>query len=174
MTQTPHPASTLSEQERSDYLVAVAFIALGDRAGDPTARSQLEAMGATLGISEDAARRAVDAAVSSDRAHASRVLANLRQSELRVALLTDVIVLAFADAQVATAEAASIAWLARQMNMTTADVVLIGRYVEGVVQGHSEEPLAKKLAEKLAALPGSVPHHSVVSGLLARLRKSHS
>lgn len=155
MTETRHPACGLSETEKSDYLASVAFNAWGERAANPTSLAHLEEMCATLGISGDAAHRAAVSALTPHSARAGR-LAQLRQTALGVALLTDVIALVFDDESVAAPQAAAIARLARELHMTTAEIVLIGRYVEAVVQGHSDEKLARKLAEQLAALPSSI------------------
>jgi hypothetical protein len=157
MNETCHPICNFTEQERRDYLAAVAAIARMDCFVEPSALGHLEEMCATLGI---AGMPAADTwpADPADRLRASRVLEQIRRNPLRVALLSDVIALVFADARVDAAEAASIAWLAGELHVTTAEVVLIGRYVEGVVQGRADETLSRKLADMLAAAPKLVFH----------------
>ena len=171
MTDTRHPACDLPEQERIDYLLAVASIVWPARVADPAELSKLGELCATLGVTGERARGVLAAASAPDRERGGGLLARFRKDALRVALLTDVIALTFALARVATGEATAIAWLARELDLTTAQIVLIGRYVEGVVQGHSGETLTAKLAGKLATLPGPVPHPLVVADLAARRRR---
>jgi len=165
-----HPAAGAPEQDRLDYLTAVASIAWADRVLDPSESAKLEELRAMLGVPAEATERFAAATGAPDPEQISRIVARFRKDVLRVALLTDVLLMTFADGHVAAGEAEQIARFAGVLGLDTAQAVLIGRYVECVVQGQAEDALSRDLAGKLAALPGPVPPQSVIGSLAVRLR----
>ena len=164
-----HPACDIPEQDRIDYLMAVASIAWADGVTDRVELMKLSEMCAALGVTGEGAGRVAAAASVPDRAMVERILRRFRKDPLRVALLSDVVLITFADGRVATGEAEHVGQVARELDLDIAQAILIGRYVEAAIQGRADDALSRELAQKLASLP--VPHHSVVRDLFDRLRK---
>ena len=171
MSETRHPAGDLSEQERMDYLAVVAYMAWADKITDRAELIRLSELCATLGIVGEGVRSVVAAASAPDRAQVRQALRRFRGDSLRVALLTDLIAVTYADGRVPTGEVRTLTWISAQLNVSIEEILLIGRYVEGVVQAKPEATLTRILAAKIAALPGPVPSGALVADLVARLRE---
>jgi len=165
-----HPALDAPEQDRIDYLIAVGSIAFADGATDRAELMKLSEMCAALGLAGEGAQRVAAAASVPNRVEVERILDRFRKSDLRVALLSDVLLISYADDRVSTGEATEIARFAKALDLTIAQAILIGRHVEASVQGHGAEALSHELAQKLAKLAASLPHHSVVRALFDRFR----
>jgi uncharacterized tellurite resistance protein B-like protein len=156
--------------DRIDYLIAVASMAFADGATDKSELLKISEMCAELGVTADGAQRVSSAASVPNRAQIEQILARFRQSHLRVTLLIDAIVVAYADDRVAAGEVAEIAHYAKALDLDTAQAVLIGRYVEETLKGRGTETLSHELAQQLAT-PDKVPHTGVIRRLFDRLRK---
>ena len=165
-----HPAIDLPEEDRIDYLTAVASIAWADRFTHEAEVLRLREMCAALALAGPAVERVVGAAYPPAPDSLARILAACRKRGLQYALLTDATVIAFADGRVDSGEAGEIARFARELGLTTALAVLVGRYVEEVVHHSPTDALSKDLAGQLAALGAPVPQQGVVRGLFGRLR----
>jgi uncharacterized tellurite resistance protein B-like protein len=166
MDETTHPARSLPDKQRIDYLLVVAAIAYADRQIAEAERENLRDLSAALGLSNMDADRVVATMVAPHPSQLARVFDSFKRGDLRYTLLTDATVLAFADGQVESGEAETIARFAQALDIDTAQAVMIGRYVEEVVQGKRTESLSDELAQKL----GQIPSQGVVGRLFARLR----
>ena len=170
MSDPQHPALEASIEDRIDYLVAVASIAFADGTTDRSELLKISELCAELGVTGDGAQRVASAASVPYREQIEHILGRFRQSGLRVTLLIDAMVVAYADDKVDTGEVAEIARFAKALDLDTAQAVLIGRYVEETIAGHGAETLSRELASKLAELAAKVPSQGAVRGLFNRLR----
>jgi uncharacterized tellurite resistance protein B-like protein len=140
-----HPARTLPEPERVDYLIAVASLVIADSHVDEAELAIMRRLCRALDVTPASEERVIEAAKSPDRAKVESVLHDVsRDVPLRVSLLADAIVVAFADGRLARAETAEIAALARKLSVSPAQAVLIARSVEEAVaeERTSKEPEA--------------------------------
>lgn len=165
-----HPALTISEQDRIDYLTAVASIAWADRSVDEKETTKLRQLCETLQVTGEAADRVIAAAASPDAQRVTKILHRFRNDSLRFSLLADVTLIAFTDGRVESGEAEQIAKYARELSLATAHATVIGRYVESSIHGRASEVLSKDLADKLNALQAKVAHPGLMRDMFARLR----
>jgi len=171
MIELLHPAFEEPIEDRIDYLIAVASVAFADGATDRSELLKISELCAELGVTGDGAQRVTTAASVPDRAQVEGILARFRQSKLRVTLLIDAMVVVYADDRVDKGEAAEIARFAKALGFSTADAVLVGRYVEESVRGQGGEALSRDLAGKLSELAAEIPPQGVVRNLFDRLRR---
>jgi uncharacterized tellurite resistance protein B-like protein len=155
---SPHPAHDLPEAARIEYLTVVASFVLADHEADALELGQIGEMCRTLGLSDAAKDQVLAAAKAPDASAVDAMLARLKKDiPLRVALLTDAIVIAFADGKVAPTESRDIARLADAIEIETGQVALLGRYVESVILDRDEKQLSRELGKGVAAQhPGHV------------------
>jgi len=170
MSDPQHPACEAPIEDRIDYLIAVASIAFADGATDREELVKITEMCAELAVTGDGAQRVASAASVPDRAQVEGILGRFRQSKLRATLLIDAMVVAYADGRVDIGEAAEVARFAGALGFTTAETVVVGRYVEESLRGQAGA-LSQDLASKLSDLAPQVPAQSVVRSLFNRLRK---
>lgn len=165
-----HPAQSVSEKNRIDYLLAVASIAWADRSADETEIGKLRQLCATLRVTGEAADRVVAAATEPDARRVTKILRRFRNDSLRFSLLADVTLIAFSDGRVDSGEAEQISAYAKELSLATAHATMIGRYVENAIHGRPTEKLSKDLADKLAALQARVPNQGLMRDMFTRLR----
>ena len=79
------------------------------------------------------AHRVIDAARSPDLRRVEAILASFREDPIRFSLLTDAILVAFADEKLAAGETEQIAEFADALGITTPQAVAIARYVDRTV-----------------------------------------
>lgn len=170
MEDLQHPAFDAPIEDRIDYLIAVASIAFADGTTDRSELVKVSELCAELGVTGDGAQRVTSAASVPNREQVEQILGRFRKSKLKVTLMIDVMVVAYADDRVDAGEAAEIARFAQALEFTTAQAVLIGRYVEESVKGQATDTLSLDLASKLSDLP-KIPSPGFVRGLFERLRK---
>jgi uncharacterized tellurite resistance protein B-like protein len=145
-----HTARNLPEDQRLEYLVAVASMVCAD---GQVAESELEVVRTlceALAVSAETAKNVLAAARHPDRARVDATASRLRGHPLRYALLTDAILVAFADGKVLPGESEEIAELADALGISRAHAGLIGRYVETVIVGEEHPALSKALSDQLA------------------------
>jgi uncharacterized tellurite resistance protein B-like protein len=170
MSEPQHPALEASVEDRIDYLIAVASMAFADGTTDKSELIKVSELCAELGVSGDGAQRVSAAASVPNRDQVERILGRFRQSHLRVTLLIDALVIAYADEHVDKGEVAEIARFAHALDLDTAQAVLIGRYVEETIRGQGSDTLSHELADQLSHLTAKVPPQGVVRSLFNRLR----
>jgi tellurite resistance protein len=145
-----HAAAELMMDKRVDYLVAVASIVYADGTASPDELAVLTMLCTVLDLTPRGVEVVVDAARRPDAARVAEIVAGLEGDRIKHALLTDAILVAFADGRVAREESREIAEFASALGVSAAHASLIGKYVEEVIveaQGHE---LSRALSEGLA------------------------
>jgi tellurite resistance protein len=145
-----HAASELHMDKRVDYLVAVASIVYADGNVSPDELAVMTMLCSVLDLTPRGVDVVLAAAVRPDPARVAEIVAGLEGDRLKHALLTDAILVSFADGRVAREESREIAEFASALGISAAEATVIGKYVEGVIveaEGHS---LSRALAEGLA------------------------
>lgn len=163
-----HPACSLPEPERVAYLTIIASLVYADQNIDRSELDALDHLCATLGVTGPAAAEVRNAAEVPDVSRVRAIAAKLKKDDLRFTLMTDAVVMVFADAHVAPQEAAAIAELARLLGITAVQVGQIAKFVETAVAAPSARGLGRELADGVlvgAHTPGSI------RGLWKRLRR---
>jgi uncharacterized tellurite resistance protein B-like protein len=148
--QEPHAALGLPEEQRRRYLLAVAAIVYADGALDPVELDVLRLIAQVIGLPDETVDATIAQVKDPDRERIDAILGELDNEELRHALLADAILVAFADGRVTATESRELAEYAERLGISTAQAVLVGRYVEEVVLGEREHTLSKALAVGLA------------------------
>lgn len=140
--------------DRVDYLTVVASLVAADHEVADAELVPLEALCRELAIT-DAERDAVLAfARTPEPARVDASLARLKGNvALRVGLITDAIVIAFADGKVAPGESAEIARLGHALDVHEGQITLIARYVEATILGRGDPSLSRELGDAVAQTP---------------------
>lgn len=146
----PHAALVLSEEKRRRYLVAAAAIVYADGVLDKIELEVLKLLARVLDLPEAVVDETLAQVKEPDRARIDEILGELDTEELRHALLSDAILLAFADGRVTASECREVAEYAERLGVSAAQAVLVGRYVEEVILGEEGHTLSRALAEGLA------------------------
>jgi uncharacterized tellurite resistance protein B-like protein len=148
---TEHPARELPEQQRRKYLTALAAMIYADGVRNEKEVEALRSIGTAVELPSPVVEATNDSMRDPDRAVVDAILGEIKSDDvLRWSLLTDAILLIFSDHQVAAAEAVEIAEYADRLGVSTAQAVLMGRYVEHVLLHEEGTELSKALAEGLA------------------------
>jgi uncharacterized tellurite resistance protein B-like protein len=148
--EEPHAASELTMDKRVDYLVAVASIVYADGRATTDELAVLGMLCSVLDLTPRGVEVVVAAARRPDPARVAEIVAGLEGDRLKHALLTDAILVAFADGRVAYEETREIAEFADALGIGIAQAALIGRYVEEIIVAADGHDLSKALAEGLA------------------------
>jgi uncharacterized tellurite resistance protein B-like protein len=146
----PHAALALPEEQRRRYLLAVAAIVYADGKLAPIELDVLHLIAEVIGLPEDAVVSTLEQVKDPDRERIDAILGELETEELRHAMLADAILVAFADGRVTDGEAREVAEYAERLGISTAQAVLVGRFVEEVILGEKGHTLSKALAVGLA------------------------
>jgi uncharacterized tellurite resistance protein B-like protein len=164
----PHLAHDVPEAHRLDYLTVVASLVAADQEVADAELVPLKALCDELAL-PDAARAAVLAtARKPDAAAVEQCLRRVRKHVgLRVALLSDAIVIVFADGKVTPAESQEIARLGDALGIAPAQIELVARYVESVIMGDEDEAdeLAEQLGKGVAAAEHGARHPGAIRWL---------
>jgi uncharacterized tellurite resistance protein B-like protein len=155
MAGAKHPASFLSEDERMDYLVAVASVSSADGDIEESELARVRALCDVLELDEHARKRVMTAAEKPEGKTVERALAALSgRPAMSMSLLTDAIVVAFADDRLTDSEASELTRMAHRLGVSNDDAMLVAKYVESLVLHHGDfalDHLAKELREVLVA-----------------------
>jgi uncharacterized tellurite resistance protein B-like protein len=183
----PHPARGLPEPQRIDYLTAVGSILFADGTVSESELEKLRHMCLALELSPAGVEEVIGAFADAggaqlsplaaagqqpDPARVSRIVAGYRNKDLRFTLLTDAIVMAYADGRIDEGESEEIASWAEALQISTAQAVLIARYVAQVVSDEGEgddKDLSKELAAGLAEHANQVPNKGSIRWLFVKL-----
>lgn len=153
-----HPVLALSEAARVDYLTAVASLALADGAVDERELSQVGKLCAALELSPAGEKAVLAGARTNDRAAARAIVARMGGDPiLHASLLTDALVIAFADGRVDRGEIAALSDYANLLGVAPAQLTLMARYVALAIRGDAAdegETMARDLAVGLEEMPG--------------------
>jgi uncharacterized tellurite resistance protein B-like protein len=173
-----HAARGLSDGDRVDYLIAVASMAFADAHVDDSEIAVLHKLCQALDVSGPSEQSVIDAARSPDPAKVDGILREIgRDVGLRVSLLADAILVAFADGKLDGAETALVARFAEKLSVSTGQAVMIARYVEAALtpdgllatERESKSFLSASLAQGLTAEWQARPRPSVVRWLFGAL-----
>jgi uncharacterized tellurite resistance protein B-like protein len=148
--EDPHPARDLPPDRRMDYLRAVAAMVYADGRVDDLELQVIRRLGHATGLGDDEIGNVVQSIRSPDRARIDAILASFAGETIRLALLGDAILVAFADGRVAAGESKEIAEYAEALGIETSQAVMIGRYVEEILVGNEGGELSRALADGLA------------------------
>jgi len=124
-----HPALAYPEAERRDYLTVVASMAFADGEVSPEETKRIETMCEDFKLSEGSREQVHESAAKPNAAELGLILSRLRDSELRFALVVDLIDVATADGTVATGEEAELDSLAEELGITHGQLAMFKRYV---------------------------------------------
>ena len=158
-----HPALDVPENERVDYLEVVASMAFADQVVDDAEIARIRDLCTELQLSPAGTDRVLAAARAPLDKEIIAVVERLAHSDLRFALLVDIIDIAYADDTITDEEEAEIEHLAEKLHIDTGQIALVRRYVaskrnlpEG--EGHDNElaaPIAGAAVAATAALAAS-------------------
>jgi uncharacterized tellurite resistance protein B-like protein len=175
--QTDHAALVLTESERIDYLTAVASLVLADQEIDERETARLRGLCKALGVSAAGEDAVIASASAPNHKKVAEIIADIKKDNaLSVALLTDALVIVFADGKLAQGETETVATLARALSVPTSQAVLIARHVEKVLAAEGNEPasgqgapLSKDLATGLTADSAALPKAGPIRWLYKKL-----
>jgi uncharacterized tellurite resistance protein B-like protein len=148
--EDPHPARALPTARRLEYLHAVAAMVHADGRVDDLEVEVLRRLGAVMELDDAQLDEMVRSVRAPDRARIDAILESFACESLRIPLLGDAILVAFADGRVAASESKEVAEYANALRIDLAQAVLIARYVEEVLVRNDGGELSKALAEGLA------------------------
>jgi uncharacterized tellurite resistance protein B-like protein len=172
--ETPHKARALPEDRRIDYLTAIASMVHADGHVDEVELEVLRLLGEAIEVPERVMPDVYEAARNPDHRRVEAILATFKADPLRFALLTDTILVAFADEKLAPGETEQIADVAEALDISRAHAVTIARYVESVLVDNDKKELAKALEEGLADAASHVHPPRGVKWLYRKLTGGHS
>lgn len=148
--ENPHKARSLPEDRRLDYITVIAAMVHADGHVDDVELEVLRLLGDAIDIPEKLMAGVIEAARAPDPLKVDALLASFGDDQLRFSLLTDAILVAFADEKLAAGETEQIADFAEALHISTAQAITIARYVESVLVDNDKKELAKALEEGLA------------------------
>lgn len=169
----PHLARTLPERRRIEYLIAVAAMAYADQKVVDSEIDTLRRLASVIGVPDARFARVESAARHPSEARVTAILDGFRTDACRLTLLTDAILVAYADRQIAPGEPEQLAKFADALGVPVAQALLLGRYVGGVIrEGESGQSEAYDFSRTLSAEVGraAAKVHSP-RGLRALFRK---
>lgn len=148
--ENPHKARSLPEDRRLDYITVIAAMVHADGHVDDVELEVLRLLGDAIDIPEKLMAGVIEAARAPDPLKVDALLASFGDDQLRFSLLTDAILVAFADEKLAAGETEQIADFAEALHISTSQAITIARYVESVLVDNDKKELAKALEEGLA------------------------
>jgi len=174
--ENPHKARSLSEERRLDYITAIASVVHADGRVDDVELEVMRLLGEAIELSPQAMNGVIAAARNPDHDKVEAILASFKEDPIRFSLLTDAILVAFADEKVEAGETEQIAEFADALGISTAQAVTIARYVESVLvdsDKSDKKDLAKALEEGLADAASHVHPPRGVRWLFRKLTGGH-
>jgi uncharacterized tellurite resistance protein B-like protein len=154
-----HEALNLAVSERADYLTVVAAMLAADGVVDPAELAKLRELCKAL---ELPATEMGEVLATADKPSPDRVrstLTRMKNSDLKFALMTDCIFMAYADGRVVPEEEAEIASVSDALGISARQVASLRKYVEAVnkvVEGNLPADQAKKILGEAVAGTASV------------------
>ncbi len=148
--ENPHKARALPEDRRLDYITAIASVVHADGHVDEVELEVLRLLGEAIDLPPRFMPKVLEAARNPDHPELERILASFKADPIRFSLLTDAVLVAFADEKLEAGETEHIAEVAEALDISTAQAVTIAKYVESVLVDNDKKELAKALEEGLA------------------------
>jgi uncharacterized tellurite resistance protein B-like protein len=168
----PHPARALDEEHRRRYLQAIAAVVYADARAEQSELAALRVLGEEIGLPPAAVDETLAAVGEPDRQRIDEILGEIGPQELRLALLGDAILVTYADRRVSADECKEIAEYADRLGISTAQAVLVGRYVEEVILAEEGHEMTKALAVGLADAQAHLHHPRGVKWLFRKMIES--
>ena len=119
-----------SDVEKGSYLGAIASIATADREATEEELEFIEALADSAGLSEQQKEAVQKAATELSGEELEKCLDNLKNSELRFSLITDLIAFAESDQNYTQEEKASIEKMAQRLNINKQQFSLLDQFVQ--------------------------------------------
>lgn len=156
MGKNKHRMAELPENERVDYLRAVAAIASCDGTIQDTEVDFVRSLCKTLEVSDKGTGKVLSSMYDPDSVPLKQVLSEHAHAESRFTLLTDVLFLAYTDGPINRSEEAAIKVMATDLRINDDQIASIRQYVEAMLRasksGDTQEDLKKLGAEVAAGL----------------------
>ena len=170
----PHPALGLEVADRRSYASVLASLAYADGHLDEREEAKLAALSEALELGAEGHAAVLEAARSAGQTTIGQRVQRWRGTEMAVPLLTDAIVMAFADSEMHDDESQAIGGFALMLGVHTAKATMIARHVLTMTRGEfsdgEAEAMARKLGVDIAEVERTSRPPGAVSWLLGKLR----
>jgi uncharacterized tellurite resistance protein B-like protein len=130
MEQTEKLLKDYSDVEKGSYLGAIASIATADRTASEEELDYIMALADSAGLSEQQRNAVERAATELSGEELKRCLDNLKSSDLRFSLVTDLIAFAESDKNYTQEEKANIEKIAQYLNINKQQFSLLDQFVQ--------------------------------------------
>ena len=130
MEQTKKLLKDYSDVEKGSYLGAIASIATADRTASEEELDYIMALADSAGLSEQQKNAVERAATELSGEELKRCLDNLKSSDLRFSLVTDLIAFAESDKNYTPEEKANIEKIAQYLNINKQQFSLLDQFVQ--------------------------------------------
>ena len=130
MEQTEKLLKDYSDVEKGSYLGAIASIATADRTASEEELDYIMALADSAGLSEQQKNAVERAATELSGEELKRCLDNLKSSDLRFSLVTDLIAFAESDKNYTPEEKANIEKIAQYLNINKQQFSLLDQFVQ--------------------------------------------
>jgi uncharacterized tellurite resistance protein B-like protein len=149
-----HPARSLPEPQKIEYLLAVAQFVWADGVVAKPEMRRLSDVCDALALAPSGREKLIAAAAAPDPKRVDAAVHWIKEDvALRFSLMGDAILIAFADGILADPEAAEIVQLAQRLGVETEQAMAMARYVEGLlrVPSNKTDPSIRLLSRQLEA-----------------------
>lgn len=159
-----------SEAEKTAYLSAIAALATADRQASAPEAEFLQRLAQQAGLSDGATRQVLAAADSADNSTVQQSLDQLKSSDLRYSLVTDLISLARADGAYSAGEEEMVAKMSAYLGInpeqkqTLESVVDQAASVPHDAQDPGKQGFLSSIGDKLSNV--GIPKGALMAGLL--------
>ncbi|WP_262907791.1 TerB family tellurite resistance protein [Hymenobacter sp. 15J16-1T3B] len=163
--------SQYSEAEKTAYLSVIASLATADRQASQQESEFLSQMAQVMGLSPQATQQVAQAAQDSNNETIKANLDQLRGSNLRYSLVTDLVSFARADGAYANDEEAMVNKISQYLGVNQQQVQTIENVVHQTQQAQAQQPeqapqgLMDSLGDKLRSV--GIPPQAALGGLIA-------
>jgi uncharacterized tellurite resistance protein B-like protein len=174
MSLSEHPAASLPEVERLEYMRLIASIALVDGQSDSVEVGKLHRLADALRLHPDVTKPLFDSLTQSrlDAAVSPREVVWFKEPKmLRWHLMLDSIAIAFSDGKLSETETRRIAELARLLEVPAEDVSRMASMIENILFKRDADHVV--LARELGEAIGSADHGEHVVGRMRTITGRH-
>jgi len=145
--QQEHPLKKYTENEKIAYLSVVAVIITADKQVSDDEILKIRNLCKTVDLSPDGIGKIISVAENPKNAPINDYIQNLKKSELKFTLITDMFFIAFADEVLTDDEISTIFNIAKQLNVKDEQVTAIRKYVETLIKLEKSKENAPKIKE---------------------------
>jgi uncharacterized tellurite resistance protein B-like protein len=136
------------EAHRTSYLCTMATLAMADGEVDQEESDLLKQMCTASELSAASVEKVVKAMNSPEEVDLATEMQNLKDTELRFYLATDMLMLVNADGEITEDEQKQIAILQARLNLSEDQFATLGKYVDAV-QTYKQEGVSEDFLEKV-------------------------